>query len=87
MPPNLPVRVQAVIERAPAPPGCVPPLPEQARWWPGTLLSWRWVDQSQQTWTGLVRYRREGLLHEHWISGELLDVTWQATVSQPTAEG
>ena len=73
MPLPRPVLVVAVLERPPAPPwvGTVP-FPERAESWPGWLLGWRWVDQAAGTWTGLVRYRREGLLYEHWIAGELL---------------
>ena len=69
------VRVAAVIERPPALPW-VRDLPahEPADSWPGTLLSWRWVDQDAGLWVGLVRYRRDGLMYEHSISGELLTV-------------
>lgn len=67
-----PVRVRAVRERPPPPPGVVAPFPAPVDWWAGELLAWRWVDQGEGLWTGLVRYRREGLLHEHWVSGELL---------------
>lgn len=49
-------------------------MPEKADTWPGSLLAWRWVDQAAGLWTGLVRYRREGLMHEHWIAGDLLNV-------------
>lgn len=68
-----PVIVQATIERPPAPPwvGQVP-YPERVETWDGTLIAWRWIDQTAGTWTGLVRYAREGLLYEHWVSGELL---------------
>lgn len=52
----------------------MPPFPVPVDWWSGELLAWRWVDQVEGLWTGLVRYRREGLLHEHWVSGELLEV-------------
>jgi hypothetical protein len=50
------------------------PFPERADWWPGVLLSWRWVDRAQRTWTALVRYQRDGLQYEHWVSGEIVDV-------------
>ena len=66
------VRVRAVIERPPAAPGCVPPFPVSADWWTGTLLAWRWVDRGERTWTAFVRYRREGLLYQHWVSGEII---------------
>lgn len=68
------VRVQAVITRPPSAPGTVAPHPAPVQSWPGTLLDWRWVDQAAGTWTGLVRYSREGLAYEHWIHGDLLDV-------------
>jgi hypothetical protein len=81
------VRVKAVIERPLPPPGIVAPFPERAEWWSGVLLSWRWVDKAQRTWTCLVRYQREGLLYEHWISGELLDVGPDNKAAAPTPEG
>ena len=68
------VRVQAVIARAPAPPGCTAPFPLETHWWPGTLLAWRWIDRERRAWTALVRYQRDGLMHEHWVNGDLLDV-------------
>lgn len=37
------------------------------------MLAWRWLDKEQGTWSALVRYSRDGLSHEHWMSGELLD--------------
>ncbi len=46
-------------------------MPEKTDTWPGTLVAWRWIDDDAGLWTGLVRYRREGLMHEHWIAGEL----------------
>lgn len=70
---SRPVRVRAVLERPPPPPGVVAPFPAPVDWWAGELLAWRWVDQAEGLWTGLVRYRREGLLYEHWVSGELLE--------------
>ena len=65
--------IQATIERPPAPPwvGQVP-YPERVDAWAGQLIAWRWTDQPTGAWTGLVRYTREGLLYEHWVSGELL---------------
>ncbi|MBK9741173.1 MAG: hypothetical protein IPO93_17170 [Actinobacteria bacterium] len=72
---TIPVRVQAVIERPPAPPWIGElPFAERAEWWPGVLLAWRWLDRREGLWTALVRYHREGLTYEHWLSGELLDV-------------
>lgn len=68
------VRVEAVIERPPSPPWCQAPPAERTDWWEGTLLAWRWTDATRTAWTGLVRYSREGLLYEHWVSGELLTV-------------
>ncbi len=55
----------AVIARAPAPLGCAAPFPVETNWWPGTLLAWRWIDREWRTWTALVRYQRDGLMHEH----------------------
>jgi hypothetical protein len=69
-----PVRVQAVIERPPAPPWCEVPFPERVAEWHGWLLAWRWTDATRTSWTGLVRYQRDGLGYEHWVSGELLTV-------------
>ena len=72
---TLPVRVLAVIERPQASPWIGElPFAERAEWWPGVLLSWRWLDKREGLWTALVRYHREGLTYEHWLSGELLDV-------------
>jgi hypothetical protein len=69
------VRVRAVIERPAKPPWIAElPFPAPMTWWPGNLLGWRWIDRRERTWTALVRYRREGLMYEHWVSGELLDV-------------
>jgi hypothetical protein len=69
------VRVEAVIERPPAPPWIGDlPYPETAESWPGTMLDWRWIDKRASTWTALVQYRRDGLTYLHWVSGELLDV-------------
>ena len=68
------VRVQAVIARAPAPPGCTAPFPIEVDWWPGTMLAWRWIDRERRTWMALVRYQRDGLTHEQWVNGDLLDV-------------
>ncbi len=69
-------RVEAVIERPPALPWVLAdlPCPEPVESWPATMLAWRWIDRSKRTWIGLVRYQREGLLHEHWVHGDLLDV-------------
>jgi hypothetical protein len=39
----------------------------------GTLLSWRWLDQTAGLWVGIVRYQRDGLLYEHAVNGELLN--------------
>lgn len=58
----------------------VPPTPPWVRehlvsasnahaWWPGLLLSWRWVDEPAGQWTALVRYTRDGLAYEHWVPG------------------
>jgi hypothetical protein len=69
------VRVEAVIERPPPLPwvGDLPvPLPVES--WPGTLLSWRWLDKDAGVWVGIVRYQRDGLLYEHAVNGELLTV-------------
>ena len=70
-----PVRVEAIIERPPPLPwvGDLPPH-EPVAWWPGTLRSWRWLDKDAGLWVGIVRYRREGLLYEHAVNGELLTV-------------
>ena len=69
------MRVEAVIERPPAPPWvCDLPFPEPMAYWPGMMLDWRWVNTQQGTWTAMVQYRREGLTYLHWVSGELLDV-------------
>jgi len=38
------------------------------------MLAWRWVDREKRMWTALVRYQRDGLVHEHWVNGDLLDV-------------
>jgi hypothetical protein len=69
------VRVDAVIERPPAPPwiGSLP-FPERVEFGPGTLLDWRWVDKPARLWVGLVRYQRDGLTYEHAVIGELLTV-------------
>ena len=69
------MRVEAVIERPPAPPWIGDlPYPEPVESWPGTLLDWRGVDKPAGTWTALVQYVRDGLTYLHWVSGELLDV-------------
>jgi hypothetical protein len=69
------VRVEAVIERPPAPPWIGElPYPEPLASWPGTKLDGRWLDEAAGTWTALVQYRRDGLTYLHWVSGELLDV-------------
>jgi len=71
-------RVEAIIERPPAPPWISELLfPLHEEFWPGTLLDWRWLDKAAGTWTALVQYRREGLTYLHWVSGELLDVEAQ----------
>ena len=68
-------RVEAVIERPPAPPWVGElPVPEAAAWWPGRLRAWRWIDREKRVRTGLVTYCRDGLLYEHWVSGELIQV-------------
>ncbi len=67
--------MEAVIERPPAPRWIGElPFPVRTDWWPGTLLSWRWVDRERALWSGLVRYLREGPNYEHAVSGELIDV-------------
>ena len=69
------VLVEAIIERPPPLPwvGDLPVTqPETA--WPGTLLSWRWLDKDAGLWVGMVRYRRDGLMYEHAVNGELLTV-------------
>jgi len=72
---SRPVRVEAIIERPPAPPWIGElPCPEPVESWPGTMLHWRWGDKQAGTWTALVQYRRDGLMYLHWVSGELLDV-------------
>lgn len=73
---SRPCRVRAVIERPKAPPWIVMPVPytEPTDWWPGTLLSWRWVDRDAGLWSGIVRYVHDGLSYEHAVSGELIDV-------------
>jgi hypothetical protein len=69
------VRIEAVIERPPAPPWIGElPFPVREASWPGTMLDWRWLDKQERTWTALVQYRRDGLTYLHWVSGELLDV-------------
>lgn len=67
------VRVEAIIERPPPLPwvGSLP-VPEPVESWPGTLLSWRWLDKAAGLWVGIVRYRRDGLIYEHAVNGELL---------------
>lgn len=38
--------------------------------WEGTLLAWRWIDEPEGNWTGLVRYQGpRGLQYEQWIPG------------------
>lgn len=75
------VRVRAVIERPPPLAWvCDLPFPERVDWWPGSLLSWPWIDRERRTWTALVRYQREGLLYEHWVNGDLLAVADERTV-------
>ena len=38
--------------------------------WKGTLLAWRWIDEPEGNWTGLVRYQGpRGLQYEQWIPG------------------
>jgi hypothetical protein len=69
------VLVEAIIERPPPLPWvCDLPVTESVEWWPGTLLSWRWLDKDAGLWVGIVRYRRDGLLYEHAVNGELLTV-------------
>jgi hypothetical protein len=81
-----PVRVEAVIERPPAPPWIGElPFPERVDYWPGTLLDWRWVDKTARLWVGLVRYQRDGLTYEHAVSGELLTVVRMLAWSGPGA--
>jgi hypothetical protein len=36
-------------------------------------LSERWLDKDAGPWVGIVCYRRDGLLYEHAVDGELLD--------------
>ena len=74
MPFPTPVRVEAVIERPLPLPWVVAelPFPERVESWPGMLLAGRWLDKYAGLWTGLVRYEREGLLYEHWMSGDLI---------------
>ena len=50
------------------------PVPQPVERWPGTLHSWRWLDKAAGLWVGIVRYRRDGLLYEHAVKGELLTV-------------
>ena len=69
------VRVEAIIERPPAPSWIGDlPFPEPVDHWQGTMLAWRWVDRQEGTWTALVQYMRDGPTYLHWCSGELLDV-------------
>lgn len=69
------VRVEAVIDRPPPLPWVGDlPLREPVASWPGTLLSWRWLDKDAGLWVGMVRYRRDGLMYEHAVNGELLTV-------------
>ncbi|MEI6363886.1 MAG: hypothetical protein WCP95_17355 [Actinomycetes bacterium] len=73
------VRVEAIVERPPAPPWIgVLPHSESAETWQGTMLEWRWVDKPTGTWTALVQYPRDGLTYLHWVSGELLAVEPQS---------
>lgn len=60
---------------APTPPPPPPGLPVTSQhvepsWLPGTLLAWRMTDPTTRTWTGLVRYSRDGLTYEHWLPGD-----------------
>ena len=69
------VLVEAIIERPPPLPWVGDlPVPEPVASWPGTLLSWRWLDKDAGLWVAVVRYRRDGLLYEHAVNGELLRV-------------
>jgi hypothetical protein len=69
------VLVEAIIERPPPLPWVGDlPVPEPVASWPGTLLSWRWLDKDAGLWVAMVRYRRDGLLYEHAVNGELLTV-------------
>jgi hypothetical protein len=59
------VRIEAMIERPPAPPriGGDLPIPDREDHWPGTMLDWRWADKQAGTWSALVQYRHEGLTY------------------------
>ena len=82
-----PVTVQALIERPPAPPWIGDlPTPTGAPVWHGYLLDWRWTNKDDRTWTAQVRYTRDGLTYEHWVSGELLDVVPEPITSEPHSD-
>ena len=72
--------MRAVIARPQKPPWVLAdlPFPEPVDTWPGTLLSWRWIDPAAQTWCGVVRYCRDGLLYEHAVHGDLISVEPEA---------
>lgn len=53
--------------------------------WPGTMLSRRWLDKAVRLWAGIVRYRRDGLMYEHAVNGELL--TMLAAEDDPVPAG
>lgn len=50
------------------------PYTERVQWWPGTLLSWRWIDREAGLWSGVVRYSHDGLSYEHAMAGDLIEV-------------
>jgi hypothetical protein len=47
------------------------------------LLAGRWIDRDAGTWTGLVRYQREGLLCERWVNGDLPTLRGEAAAPTP----
>jgi hypothetical protein len=70
-----PCGVQTVIEPPPAPPWVGDlPVTDGAKWWPGTLRAWRWIERARRIWTGLVDYSRDGLVYSNWVNGDLLEV-------------
>lgn len=71
-----PCRVRVTIERPKPAPwiSAELPYPERVDWWPGWLLSRRWVDREDGLWTGLVRYSRNGWVYEHSVAGDLIEV-------------
>ena len=67
MTPPRRVRVRIHATRPAAAPGCTLPPASTSGWVPASLIASRSDDAGD--WTGLVRYTRDGLVHEHWMTG------------------